>query len=356
MRQMWVWMLLMLALVNRLCHCCLEEERIGLLEIKVWIIDPNYYAFTDWVDNKKDADCCKWDGVKCDNTTKRVVELSLEDTRNQGFEVLSSKLRKLEILDLRSNQFNDSILLSLSHLTSLKSLGLADNELTGSTSINGFEVLSSKLRKLEILDLRFNQFNDSILLSLSHLTSLKSLDLSGNELTRSTSINGFEVLASGLKKLEELHLVNNAINDNILPSLCAFSSLKILDLSDNELTTISTCINALRKLEELYLAGNIFNDSVLASLSGLSSLKTLYLSDNMNLTRSTDVNGFEVLASGLKKLEELHLVNNAINDNILPSLCAFSSLKILDLSFNELTTISTCINGKVVDPTSNDIL
>ncbi|CAK7340746.1 unnamed protein product [Dovyalis caffra] len=161
-----------------------DEERIGLLEIKIWINDPNPNVLTDWVDNKKDADCCKWHGVKCDSATKRVVELSLEDTRSYW----EFKDLKLEILNLRRNLFNDSILLSLSQLSSLKSLNLADNSLTGSTSIN---VLVSGLRKLEELDLRGNAFSDNILSFLHEISSLKILDLSHNNLTTiSSGING----------------------------------------------------------------------------------------------------------------------------------------------------------------------
>jgi hypothetical protein len=54
----------------------------------------------------------------------------------------------------------------------------------------GFEVLSSRLKKLENLDLSLNFYNDSIFSSLSGLLSLKSLDLSYNWLTGSAGIYG----------------------------------------------------------------------------------------------------------------------------------------------------------------------
>ncbi|CAK7340748.1 unnamed protein product [Dovyalis caffra] len=224
---MWVRMLVMLALVNEWCHCCLEEERIGLLEIKVWINDPNPNILSDWVDNKKDTDCCKWHGVKCDSTTKRVVELSLEDTKNDYW--------RYEDLYLNASLFLPFI--------ELRSLNLTRVGLFCCFKNQGFEILSSKLRKLETLNLDFNQFNDSILLSLGQLSSLKSLNLADNWLTGSTSINGFEVLVSGLRKLEELDLSGNTLSDNILSFLHELSSLKILDLSYNNLTTISSGIN-----------------------------------------------------------------------------------------------------------------
>ena len=47
--------------------------------------------------------------------------------------------------------------------------------------------------------------------------------------------------------------------------------------------------------------------------------------------------GFKVLSSRLKTLENLHLGGNQCNDSIFPSLTGFSSLKSLDLSYNQLT-------------------
>ena len=51
MSSKWVWMLVTLAWVNEWCHCCLEKERIGLLEIKAWINHPNGSSLTHWVEN-----------------------------------------------------------------------------------------------------------------------------------------------------------------------------------------------------------------------------------------------------------------------------------------------------------------
>ena len=54
-----------------------------------------------------------------------------------GFEVLSSRLKKLENLDLSWNYYNDSIFSSLTGFSSLKSVNLSDNELTGSAGFYG---------------------------------------------------------------------------------------------------------------------------------------------------------------------------------------------------------------------------
>jgi hypothetical protein len=110
MKKMWAWMLLaLLTLVGKWCGCCygcLEEERIGLLEIKA-LIDPNHLSLRDWVDS---SNCCEWYGIECDNTTRRVIQLSLRAARDQisvGDWVLNASLflpfKELQSLDLSSN-------------------------------------------------------------------------------------------------------------------------------------------------------------------------------------------------------------------------------------------------------------
>jgi len=106
---MGAWMLLaLLALVGEWCgrcYGCLEEERIGLLEIKA-LIHPYYLSLQDWVDS---SNCCEWDGIECDNTTRRVIQLSVENARDQslGDWVLNASLflpfKELQSLDLFGN-------------------------------------------------------------------------------------------------------------------------------------------------------------------------------------------------------------------------------------------------------------
>ncbi|KAB5555976.1 hypothetical protein DKX38_006885 [Salix brachista] len=94
------------------CHGCFEEERSGLLEIKA-LINPNsiFGHLSDWTANKEDiANCCEWYGIKCDSTTRRVIQLSLAGARDfrLGVWVLNASLflpfKELQGLNLSRNR------------------------------------------------------------------------------------------------------------------------------------------------------------------------------------------------------------------------------------------------------------
>ncbi|KAB5556008.1 hypothetical protein DKX38_006917 [Salix brachista] len=114
MRQLlWVWMLLMaLAFVNDRCHCCLQEERSGLLEIKAWFVNQagaGSDELEDW--DKDDLNCCNWFRVTCDSTANRVIRLDLEGVNYGALEkdlYLNASLflpfKELEFLELYRNR------------------------------------------------------------------------------------------------------------------------------------------------------------------------------------------------------------------------------------------------------------
>ncbi|KAL3598210.1 hypothetical protein D5086_006128, partial [Populus alba] len=357
----WIMLLALLTLVDEWhgrCYGCSEEERIGLLEIQS-LIDPYRIYFRDWVDG---SNCCEWREIECDNTTRRVIQLSL---RGEGYPTFSF------------SDFSDWVLNAslFQPFKELQSLSLTQAGLVGCMENEGFQVLSSKLSNL---DLSINQFNDKSILSCfnGNLSTLESLDLSFNELTGgsgsfygnllviylaskhflfsfsyhffSTHLiisfqyaleehhAGLKVLSSRLKKLENLHLSVNQYNDSIFPSLTGFSSLKSLDLSTNELTGSGFQLQPMRlgKLENLDLSDNQLNSSILSILSGLSSLKSLDLSRNKLIG---SINSLQLQPMRLGKLENLDLSFNQLNSSILSILSGLSSLKSLDLSYNKLT-------------------
>ena len=87
------------------CYGCVEEERVGLLEIKA-LIDPDGFLLRQWVDS---SNCCEWRRIECDNTTRRVIQLSFFYARDEslGDWVLNASLflpfKELQSLDLSGN-------------------------------------------------------------------------------------------------------------------------------------------------------------------------------------------------------------------------------------------------------------
>ncbi|GKV43601.1 hypothetical protein SLEP1_g50872 [Rubroshorea leprosula] len=401
MEEKWVGAIVLLVLVSGwYCSCCcgcLEEERIALLNLKHSIPPPTDYVLASWGGH---GDCCKWDGIECNITTKRVFQLSLNHTRgwdvkgwylnsslfspleelkslflwdnsifgfmkNEGLEKLSS-LSNLEVLDLSYNRLNNSILSSLASLSSLKVLNLAGNQMEGSLHIPGVK-RPLGLSNLEVLDLSDNSFNNTILSSLKGLSSLRSLDLGWNQLKGILNIkelvglnelkeldlsnNNVESFVApkgikrplGLSNLEVLHLYNNSFSNTALSSLRGLPSLKILDLSENKLKGVLNVeeLVGLNELKELDLSYNNV-ESFVAPKVALNNLKELDLSYN-------EMEGFvapeDARSSSL--LEVLHLSenNNTCGSCLVQSIRAFPLIKTLDLSFSTSIEPVTTIDG-----------
>jgi hypothetical protein len=109
LKRMGAWMLLALLLTlvgewHGRCYGCLDEERIGLLEIQS-LIYPYGVSWRNW--RLANGNCCEWDGIECDNTTRRVIHLSLSGARDEslGDWVLNASLflpfKELQSLELR---------------------------------------------------------------------------------------------------------------------------------------------------------------------------------------------------------------------------------------------------------------
>ncbi|TYG78157.1 hypothetical protein ES288_D02G035700v1 [Gossypium darwinii] len=297
--QYWKWlrfirMAVMLLVLEgcRWCttNACLEHERIALLHLKPFFNDGN--QLNSWVE-VKGSDCCKWERVECNTTTRRLIQLSLNSTKWE--------------YDMDNRNLNASMFLPFEEL---KSLYLSGNAISGNLENEGFGKLSSTLSNLEILDLSENYLNDSILLSLSELSSLRYLDLSHNKLEGSSHLRGFQLL-SRLNNLETLDLSWNSLKNSILFHMRNLSSLKTLrlsglnnltnlkylDLSDNNIESISNQDGTqlrLTNLEELDLSDNLFRNNTISFLQGLSSLKSLTLSVN-RLQGSLDTKGTKAI-------------------------------------------------------------
>ncbi|XP_040943978.1 receptor-like protein 13 isoform X3 [Gossypium hirsutum] len=361
---------------------CLEHERIALLHLKPFFNYQN--QLQSWVE-VKGSDCCKWERVECNTTTRRLIQLSLNSSKwedsmgyntnnrnlnawylntsmflpfeelkslylrgnaisgnleNEGFGKLSSTLSNLEILDLSFNYLNDSILLSLSELSSLRYLDLSSNKIEGSGHQRGLNNLSN----LKYLDLSWNRIE-----SISNkdgtqlrLTNLEELDLSGN-LFRNNTISFLQ----GLSSLKSLTLFNNRLQGSLdTKGLSNLTNLKKLHLDGNQIESFQSFKDGGRKLElthleELNLDGNHFNTSVFASLNKLSNLKSLSIREN-GLKGSIDMKDLEAFIN----LRELDMGNNELKDLVIhQGLSNLTNLKKLDLSGNQIESFQSFKDG-----------
>ncbi|CAL5401087.1 unnamed protein product [Camellia sinensis] len=312
----------------------------------------------------------------CNMNNLKVLDLSensIEDIK--GFERLSV-LGKLELLRLDWNSFNNNILSSLGVLSSLKTLSLSTNHLTGSIDIGEFRNMNNLeeldlshnliedikgferqyvLGKLELLDLSYNSFN-GIIPSLGFLSSLKTLNLQGINLNGSIDIGEFHNMSS----LEEMDLSDNHI-DNI-KGLKSLSKLKMLNLRWNELKGLVTSnevlghvvlghdtspyhndlifadslglsrLDGLKHLQELYLDYSSIDKIFLHNVGVMSSLRVLTLR-NISLNGSLPNQGW----CELSNLQELDLSENGFTGMLPSCLRDLTSIRILDLSFNQFT-------------------
>ncbi|KAB2039727.1 hypothetical protein ES319_D02G030300v1 [Gossypium barbadense] len=349
MEWKWLWFIRMavMLLVFEGCRwctidACLEHERIALLHLKPFFNSRD--ELKSWVE-VKGSDCCKWERVECNTTTRRLIQLSLNYTQWE--------------FNVEYWYLNASMFLPFEEL---RSLYLSDNAIAGCIENEGFGKLSSTLSNLEILDLSYNYLNDSILLSLSELSSLRYLDLSYNRFERSSHPRGFQWL-SRLTKLETLHLSGNSLKNSIFLQMRNLSSLKTLSLGDNQLGG-----KLLHIQEELDLSGNLFRNNTISFPQGLSSLKSLTLYNN-HLQGSLDTKVMKLYKSfvdggrklELTHLEELYLDYNQFNTSVFASLNKLSNLKSLSIWDNglkgsiDMKDLEAFINLRELDMNYNEL-
>ncbi|TYG56351.1 hypothetical protein ES288_D08G057500v1 [Gossypium darwinii] len=396
-KSLWVLLTTLLFIIQgwRQTEGCLEQERIALFQLKSFF--NRLYKLENWAD-VKGSNCCQWERVECNITSKRVIGLDLYFTRYWDnrerrsdlsgylnvslflpFEELkslnlsenniadlvdnqvslSSVFNNLEILVLSGNNFNDSVLSKLKSLTNLKTLDLSDNRIISLRHFEGEKV--QPMMNLEVLDLSGNLLKNNDLTYLKGLSSLKSLNIGGNQLEGSIDIR----------------VLNN------------LTKLKLLDLSDNKIESLQSSHDGERPLnlsnfEELYLDSNSFTNSLLAQLNGFSNLKSLSIRGNQlngsinikvlnNLTRLKTLdlsdNKIESLQSphdgerplNLTNLEELYLDSNSFANSLLAQLSGFSNLKSLNIRNNQLKgsinikDLNALSNLEKLDMSNNDV-
>ncbi|KAK9178099.1 hypothetical protein WN943_027289 [Citrus x changshan-huyou] len=360
-----------------------------------WKGSENEYKSTLGLVRCLDLSSNKLDGAIPEEIMDLVGLIALNLSRNNLTGPITPKigeLTSLDFLDLSRNLFSGSIPSSLSQLSGLGVLDLSYNNLHLDLSNNHFggspvpEFIGS-LSRLRYLNLscgtsllkvprpfqylsglvylrleNSNLFSLGSLEWLSHLSSLRHLDLSYINLTKSS--DWFQVVAK-LRSLKTLVLRSCAlppINPSFIWHFNLSTSIETLDLSDNNLPSSSVypwLFNLSRNILVLDLAFNSLRGSIPEAFQHMVSLKSLHLTDNeleggipkffgnmCSLNRlflpHNKLSGelsemIQNLSGGctMNSLEGVSLGGNDITGP-LPDLGGFSSLKILILGENRL--------------------
>lgn len=199
---------------------------------------------------------------------------SLSLTNNYLDELPStiSKLKELEYIDLSDNHF-DSIPKELFELTKLKHIKIQFNN----NSFTNVSAEITKLTNLETINFGNNwmQNGQQVIVSLSKLPNLKDLILFGCHLD--TIPNE----AMNFPALEKLNLDGNPKIDfaDLFKKLSSVKTLKYLDISDNNLTTLPKEIGLLTSLECLIIGRNSIS-TLPEEFFDLSNLKVLNVYGN----------------------------------------------------------------------------
>lgn len=160
---------------------------------------------------------------------------------------------------------------------------------------------------------------------LASLTNLQRLDVSNNQLTK-ISHN-----IATLSSLTHLILKNNQLTENGLPKdMIEMKSLRTLNLSGNQLTSIPPQVLDLVSLRNLFLGANQINQ-ITPSIIRLRKLRLLYLGGNRLQTLPSEI-------GELHNMKVLLLSDNRLR-RLPETVCNLRKLECLHLHRNNLTTL-----------------
>ncbi|KAM9408060.1 transforming growth factor beta activator LRRC32-like isoform 1-T1 [Salvelinus alpinus] len=242
------------------------------------------------------------------------------------------RLMPLVYMDLSSNHFRSLPVETLSHLTSLVTLNLSKNCLQdisynttkgGSGHDGGYHRPSLTFPSLRYFDLQNNGLRQLSTFFLEALPNIETLNLKENSVRPCDP-------KDQLGPSETTRVSLNSMSSCV--SFWNIKTLRSLDLQDNGIKTLHQNTFERTPLVSLNLASNV--DIILANgaLEGLqSSLQSLSISGN-NMTTSA------LSLPCLKALRRLNMSNN--NVDVLPSIISCSPLTELDVRNNGLTSMN----------------
>jgi Leucine-rich repeat (LRR) protein len=253
---------------------------------------------------------------------------------------LLADMNFLQQVDLSGNQISNSVPRYLFNLNQLQILDLSNNQLTGSLPSLDMTGSTTRISSLEFISFRNNSLSGSIPETLiPMLPKLYHLDLSFNlftgdcpNLDRWTSLAYFFVgdtsltfetippYLQSLTNLRELSMRNLGIQGSIPVWLETLEHLRLLDLSENQLSgRIDTLdFTLLKHLRYLILHDNLLTGSLPSSLATLQNLLVLSLHRNNITDDSTTTNTTTVAAAICSNATMLELMTVDCEEIICP--------------------------------------
>lgn len=207
-------------------------------------------------------------------------------------QIVINRAPMLQFLILDNNHLNDDDMAAFSNFKTLKFLSLGNNDIT---TVSSFKNIST------LLELHLQDNNIEDIRDLRFLSGLQSLYLGGNNL-RNVYAGSTESNISYLRyltNLEILYLDNNNIED--LDDLYTLDKLKVLNVNDNNIQSLSFLVDKGETLVELYAENNDIDS--FSFIRGLTGLTRLMLANNNDVYESSLCD----YLSGLTKLQTLTL-------------------------------------------------
>ncbi|BFG22001.1 hypothetical protein CerSpe_082750 [Prunus speciosa] len=241
-------------------------------------------------------------------------------------------LSYLDISDAGISDILPSWFLSLCR--NVEFMNLTGNQIRGSFADLTLEFSDSSINNL-ILDLSSNKLEGPI---PSVLSKALYLDLSNNNLSGSISF----LCSSAAIGLLFLDLSRNNVSGEVPDCLTHLENLVMLDLSYNALSgKIPTTIGSVFRIETLKLRSNRFVGQLPSSLKNCTSLVLVDVGDN-KLSGPIP----KWLGVSLSYLVILMLSSNHFNGSLPTQICHLTDIQILDFSMNNISgSIPKCLNN-----------
>ncbi|XP_062197444.1 receptor protein-tyrosine kinase CEPR2-like [Phragmites australis] len=248
--------------------CQIDPQTQALLQFKASLNDPLNHL-ESWTNATSP---CRFFGVRCDEGSGTVVEISLSNINlSGGISPSVASLHGLTRLELDSNSLSGPVPPELSKCTRLQFLNLSCNSLTGELPD------LSALTVLEALDVASNDFTGRFPGWVGNLSSLVTLSVGMNGYVQGETPSSI----GNLKNLTYLYLASSGLTGVIPDSIFWLTALETLDMSMNSLGgKIPVAIGNLRNLCKIELYKNNLIGELPAELGKLTGLREIDVSRN----------------------------------------------------------------------------